>query len=250
MGQQLHRCRDRARTRGYPDISRVSLWCRHRLNGDHCRRDAGGRFDIRDPGGKVWTLRRDNKVNSVSVDGRIDSNSITALIGAAIGGSGSSWRADGSWKSTLIVVSPKLFWLTAKWIPLRMKRGFPQFTRRTIFFRPNSEPSLILSQANCTNRRSRTKAESPQRKTDGKVVRRASLIKFRMVLAFDPNNIPAIVNAIEQVLGAGHPIARTVQAAATDPDLIREAWNAIEALPVEQRRAIAGILAGTIMPGL
>ena len=37
-----------------------------------------------------------------------------------------------------------------------------------------------------------------------------------MVLAFDPNNIPAIVNAIEQVLGAGHPIARTVQAAATD----------------------------------
>ena len=88
MGQQLHRCRDRARTRGYPDISRVSRWCRHRLNGDHCRRDAGGRFDIRDPGGKVWTLRRDNKVNSVSVDGRIDSNSLTALIGGAIRGVG------------------------------------------------------------------------------------------------------------------------------------------------------------------
>ena len=71
-----------------------------------------------------------------------------------------------------------------------------------------------------------------------------------MVRAFDPNNIPAIVNAIEQVLGAGHPIARTVRAAATAPDLVREAWNAIEALPVEQRRAIAGILAGTMMPGL
>ena len=71
-----------------------------------------------------------------------------------------------------------------------------------------------------------------------------------MVRAFDPNNIPAIVNAIEQVLGAGHPIARTVEAAATDPDLVREAWNAIEALPVEQRRAIAGILAETMMPGL
>ncbi len=68
--------------------------------------------------------------------------------------------------------------------------------------------------------------------------------------AFDPSNIPAIVNAIEQALGVGHPIARTVQAAAADPDLVREAWNAIEALPVEQRRAIAGILAGTMMPGL
>ena len=68
--------------------------------------------------------------------------------------------------------------------------------------------------------------------------------------AFDPTNIPAIVNAIEQVLGARHPIAQTVQAAESDPELAREAWNAIESLPTEQRRAIAGILAGTMMPGL
>ena len=68
--------------------------------------------------------------------------------------------------------------------------------------------------------------------------------------AFDPTNVPAIVNAIEQVLGAAHPIALTVQAAASDPDLAREAWNAIESLPTEQRRAIAGILASTMMPGL
>jgi len=68
--------------------------------------------------------------------------------------------------------------------------------------------------------------------------------------AFDPTNIPAIVNAIEQVLGAGHPIALTVQSAAGDPDMAREAWTAIESLPTEQRRAIAGILAGTMMPGL
>ena len=68
--------------------------------------------------------------------------------------------------------------------------------------------------------------------------------------AFDPSNIPAIVNAIEQVLGAGHPISRTVLAAAIDPDLAREAWDAIELLPVSQRRAIAGILAAIIMPGL
>ena len=67
--------------------------------------------------------------------------------------------------------------------------------------------------------------------------------------AFDPNNIPAIVNAIEQVLGSGHPISRTVQAAAIDPDLARNAWNAIENLPENQRRAIAGILSGTMMPG-
>ena len=68
--------------------------------------------------------------------------------------------------------------------------------------------------------------------------------------AFDPSNIPAIVKAIEQVLGVGHPISRNVQAAATDPDLAREAWDAIELLPVRQRRAIAGILAATMMPGL
>ena len=68
--------------------------------------------------------------------------------------------------------------------------------------------------------------------------------------AFDPNNIPAIVNAIEQVLGAGHPISRTVQAAAIDPDLTKDAWNAIENLPENQRRAIAGILFGTMMPNL
>ena len=68
--------------------------------------------------------------------------------------------------------------------------------------------------------------------------------------AFDPTNIPAIVNAIEQVLGAAHPIAQTVQAAKNDPDHAREAWNAIEALPPDQRRAIASILASTMMPGL
>ena len=68
--------------------------------------------------------------------------------------------------------------------------------------------------------------------------------------AFDPTNIPAIVHAIEQVLGVAHPIALTVQAAEADPDLARQAWAAIESLPDEQRRAIAGILAGTMMPGL
>ncbi len=68
--------------------------------------------------------------------------------------------------------------------------------------------------------------------------------------AFDPTNIPVIVNAIEQVLGVEHPIALTVRAAEADPDLAREAWNAIEALPDAQRRAIAGILAGIMMPGL
>ncbi len=68
--------------------------------------------------------------------------------------------------------------------------------------------------------------------------------------AFDPSNIPVIVNAIEQVLGAGHPIALTVRAAASDPDLAREAWKAIESLPTDRRRAIASILASTMMPGL
>ena len=68
--------------------------------------------------------------------------------------------------------------------------------------------------------------------------------------AFDPFNIPAIVNAIELVLGAGHPIWRTVQAAMIDPGLARDAWNTIANLPDNQRREIAGILSGTMMPGL
>jgi hypothetical protein len=67
---------------------------------------------------------------------------------------------------------------------------------------------------------------------------------------FDPTNVPVLVHAIEQVLGTAHPITQTVQAAASDPDLAREAWNAIEALPTDQRRAIAGILAGTMMRGI
>jgi len=68
--------------------------------------------------------------------------------------------------------------------------------------------------------------------------------------AFDLTNIPAIVHAIEQVLGLAHPIAQTVQAAAADSELAREGWNAIESLPSEQRRAIAGILSSTMLPGL
>lgn len=68
--------------------------------------------------------------------------------------------------------------------------------------------------------------------------------------AFDPTNIPVLVNAIEQVLGTGHPIALTVRAAEADPDLAREAWDAVESLPTQHRRAIAGILASTMMPGL
>lgn len=67
---------------------------------------------------------------------------------------------------------------------------------------------------------------------------------------FDPTNILVIVNAIEQVLGAAHPIALTVQATASDPDLARETWTAIESLPTDQRRTIASILAGTMMPAL
>ena len=68
--------------------------------------------------------------------------------------------------------------------------------------------------------------------------------------AFGSTHIPAIVNAIEQVLGLAHPITRIMQAGAADPDLAREAWNAVECRPTEQRRAIDGILASTMLPGL
>ena len=49
---------------------------------------AGGGFDLSNSAGKVWNLRRDNRVETVSVDGRIDSNSLSALIAAALKGFG------------------------------------------------------------------------------------------------------------------------------------------------------------------
>lgn len=49
---------------------------------------AGGGIDFGRSGDKVWNFRRGSKVETVSVDGRIDSNSLPALIAAALNGFG------------------------------------------------------------------------------------------------------------------------------------------------------------------
>ncbi len=67
---------------------------------------------------------------------------------------------------------------------------------------------------------------------------------------FDPKNVPAIANAVDQVLGREHPIAALVRASAHDESCAAEAWRMIEDLPAEHRRAIAGIFAVHAMPGV
>ena len=57
------------------------------------------------------------------------------------------------------------------------------------------------------------------------------------------------MNAIEQFLGAGHPIPRTVQAAVINPNSARNAWNAIANLLDKQPRTIAEIFSETMILG-
>ena len=63
---------------------------------------------------------------------------------------------------------------------------------------------------------------------------------------FEVTDFPAVVSAVEQVLGSAHPVTALAQACAVDDDMTREAWLAIEALPDNTRRAIAGILATSL----
>jgi DNA-binding transcriptional LysR family regulator len=60
---------------------------------------AGGGLDFGRPGGKVWNFRRGKSTEAVTVDGRMDSNSLSALTGAALNGFGlflvPKWMVDG-----------------------------------------------------------------------------------------------------------------------------------------------------------
>lgn len=49
---------------------------------------AGGSIDFGKPGGRHWRLRKEDKEDVVPVSGRLDSNSLNALIGAALNGFG------------------------------------------------------------------------------------------------------------------------------------------------------------------
>ncbi len=68
------------------------------------------------------------------------------------------------------------------------------------------------------------------------------------MLRLDPTHIPVVLDAVEQVLGATHPVAQLVRLCAVDEDMKAETWSAIEALPEDQRRAIAGITAAYLVP--
>jgi len=57
------------------------------------------------------------------------------------------------------------------------------------------------------------------------------------------NNIEAIAEVADEILGCDHPVTCLIRAIHTDPALAHEAWAAIEALPEFARKAIAGMVA-------
>ena len=57
------------------------------------------------------------------------------------------------------------------------------------------------------------------------------------------NNIDAIAEVADTLLGKHHPLTELIRALSADPDLSQEAWRAIESLPDEQRKAFAAMVA-------
>lgn len=71
-----------------------------------------------------------------------------------------------------------------------------------------------------------------------------------MGIRLDSKTVPVIANAVEQVLGLGHPLAQDVRDVLRDPSLAGEVWSRIDALPNVHRKAIAGLAAAAILPNL
>lgn len=57
------------------------------------------------------------------------------------------------------------------------------------------------------------------------------------------NNIDAIAEVADTLLGRHHPLTDLIHALRADPDLSEEAWRVIEALPDEQRKTFAALVA-------
>lgn len=57
------------------------------------------------------------------------------------------------------------------------------------------------------------------------------------------NNIEAIAEVADTLLGKRHPLTELIRTLSLDPDLHEEAWRAIEALPEEQRKIFAAMVA-------
>lgn len=57
------------------------------------------------------------------------------------------------------------------------------------------------------------------------------------------NNIDAIAEVADTLLGKRHPLTELIHALRADPDLSQEAWRVIEALPDDQRKTFAALVA-------
>ncbi|MGD8326634.1 MAG: hypothetical protein PVF65_06935 [Sphingomonadales bacterium] len=57
-----------------------------------------------------------------------------------------------------------------------------------------------------------------------------------------PNNIEAIAQVAEQILGPEHEVTLAIRAINLDPDEAPRAWALLEALPADQRRIIAAMV--------
>lgn len=57
------------------------------------------------------------------------------------------------------------------------------------------------------------------------------------------NNIDAITEVADTLLGKRHPLTELIRALTADPELSSEAWRVIESLPEEQRKIFAAMVA-------
>lgn len=57
------------------------------------------------------------------------------------------------------------------------------------------------------------------------------------------NNINAIAEVADTLLGRQHPLTELIKSLTADPDLSGEAWRVIESLPDEQRKIFAAMVA-------
>lgn len=57
------------------------------------------------------------------------------------------------------------------------------------------------------------------------------------------NNIDAIAEVAASLLGLDHPLTHLIYSLRSDPELSSEAWRVVEALPEEQRKTFAAMVA-------
>lgn len=58
-----------------------------------------------------------------------------------------------------------------------------------------------------------------------------------------PNNIAAIAEVADQILGKDHEVTKAIRSLLIDPESRPVVWSMIEGLPVDQRRILAAMIA-------